>query len=120
MSKQIASVTPSVSQMAMEPTTPPAGPDSIIWIHCWRAEAAHDLARRALVERRLLGAVGEHALRHLKDQIPRNKRSVLAEKQVEGFGPIDAADLVNVPKAPGRNQRRSGALSLEDRVDDYG
>ena len=52
----------------------------------------------------------------LEDILPRHQRPVLAEARVERFRPIDPADLVNVAEPFGGNQRRLGALALDDRV----
>ena len=45
---------------------------------------------------------------------------MLGEKQVVGVGPIDPADLVDVAKTFGDQERRLGTGSLEQRVDDNG
>src|SRR5262245_32715395 len=70
-----------------------------------------------LVERPLDLAVGEHALLDLEAQRPLDQRHVLAEEQVVGVGPVDAADLVDVAKALGDEERSLRARSLEDGVD---
>src|SRR2546428_6110059 len=41
---------------------------------------------------------------------------MLAEAWVERFGPVDASNLVDVPKALRRDQRRFGALALDDGI----
>src|SRR5689334_24024587 len=74
----------------------------------------HDLV---LVERPLDLAVREHALLHLEAQRPLDQRHMLAEEQVVGVGPVDAADLVDVAKALGDEERGPGAGALQDRVD---
>ena len=70
-----------------------------------------------LVERRVDLAVGEHALVDLEAQRPLDQRLVLLEEQIVGIRPVDAADLVDVAKAFGDQQRGPGARALEDGVD---
>src|SRR5262249_2848003 len=78
------------------------------------------LAKRldlGLVERALDLAVGEHAFLDLEAQRALDQRHVLAEEEVIGVGPIDAADLVDVAEAFGDQQRGLRAGALEDGVD---
>ena len=62
-------------------------------------------------------AGGQHALRDLKAQIALDQRRVLAVAQVEGVGPVDAPDLIDVAKAAGGDQRGWRAAALEHGVD---
>src|SRR5262245_50850772 len=79
-----------------------------------------DLARLLLVKRRAHRAVGEHPLRHFEDILAWHQGSVFTEARVEGFRAIYPADLVNVAKSFGSNERRLTALTLDDRVDHDG
>jgi hypothetical protein len=82
---------------------------------------AHRLRRRGqklcLVERDQHPAAPSHALIDLEPHRPANQRLVLAEEQVVGFRPVDAADLVDVAKAPRGEQRAAGAFALQQRID---
>ena len=70
-----------------------------------------------LVERDQHPPLGVDPLTHLETPRPLNQRLMLAEKQIVGFGPIDAAYLVYVAEALRRQQRAGGAGTLEDGVD---
>jgi hypothetical protein len=70
-----------------------------------------------LVERPVDLAVGQHPLRDLEAQRPLDQRHVLAEEQIVGVRPVDAADLVNIAKAFGDDQRGAGAGALQHRID---
>ena len=76
------------------------------------AELFELLAERrdfVFIQRRIDLAVGQHALVDLEAQRPLDQRHVLLEKQIVGVGPVDAADLVDVAKALGDEQRRACA-----------
>src|SRR6516162_3749500 len=49
-----------------------------------------------------------------------DQRLVLAEEQIVGVRPVDAADLVNVAKALGNEERGVSALALQDGIDGDG
>ena len=68
-------------------------------------ERTFDLARR------------QHALAHLETQRALHQGFVFLEEEVVGIGPVDPADLVDVAKALGGDQRGLGTGPLEDRVD---
>jgi predicted metal-dependent phosphoesterase TrpH len=55
-----------------------------------------------------------------KAQVALNERAVLAMAQIEGVGAVDAADLVNVAKAAGGDQRGARAAALKHGVDGHG
>ncbi len=73
-----------------------------------------------VVERLVDLAVGQHALVHFEAQRPLDQRHVLLEEQIIGVRPVDAADLVDVAKAFGDQQRGLGAGALQHRVDGDG
>ena len=58
------------------------------------------------------------ALGHLEAQLARNERRLAMETQIERPGAIAAADLQQVTKALGGEQRGLGADALQQRVDD--
>ena len=74
-------------------------------------------AHRRLVERLVRAAVGAQPLGHFKTQRALDQGRVLVEEQVVGIGAIDAADLVDVAKAFGNQERGPGASALQQRVD---
>ncbi len=78
------------------------------------AAERHDLA---VVERRQHLAVRQHALLDLVAQRALDQRNVLLEIEIVGVGPVDAADLVDVPEALRDDERRLGAGALQDGVD---
>ncbi len=57
---------------------------------------------------------------HLEAQRALDQRLVLLEEEIVGIGPVDAADLVDVAKALGDEQRGLGAGALEDGIDGDG
>src|SRR5262249_8339113 len=63
---------------------------------------------------------GQYPLLDLEAQRPLDQRLVLAEEQVVGVRPVDAADLVDVAEAFGDEQRGPGAFALEDGVNGDG
>ena len=63
-----------------------------------------------LVERDQHLALRVHALADLEAQVALDQRLVLAEKQIVGFGPVDAADLVDVAEALRGEQRAARAV----------
>ena len=73
-----------------------------------------------VVERRIDLAVGQHAFLDFETQRPLDQRHVLLKEQVVGVRPVDAADLVDVAKAFGDEQRGLGAGALQHRVDGDG
>ncbi len=86
-------------------------------------EALEAFAERrdlAVVKRGVDLAIGQHALLDLETQRPLDQRHVFLEEQIVGIGPVDAADLVDVAKAFGDQQRRAGAGALQHRVDGDG
>ena len=87
------------------------------------AEAGELLAEcvdLVIVERRPDRAVGDDALVDLEAQRALDQRLVLLEEEIVGIRPVDAADLVNVAKALGGDQRGLGAGALQERVDGDG
>ena len=84
------------------------------------SSVAPSAAISCFVERRLDLAVGQHALLDLEAQRALDQRLVLLEEQIVGVRPVDAADLVDVAKAFGDEQRGLGAGALEDGVDGDG
>ena len=70
-----------------------------------------------LVERPVDLAVGQHPLLDLEAQRPLDQRHMLAEEQIVGVRPVDAADLVDVAKAFGDDERGAGAGALQHRID---
>jgi hypothetical protein len=73
-----------------------------------------------LVERGFDLAVAQHALLDLVAQRPLDQRLVLAEEQIVGVRPVDAADLVDVAEALGDEERGLGARALQDGIDGDG
>ncbi len=73
-----------------------------------------------LVQRRLDLAVGQHALLDLEAQRPLDQRLVLAEEEIVGVRPVDAADLIDVAEALGNEERGLGARALQDCIDGDG
>ena len=62
-------------------------------------------------------AGAEHSLIDLDGEMARHQRPVALEQQIVGFRPVAAADGVDVAGALGDDQRRLGALALDQRVD---
>ena len=56
-------------------------------------------------------------LANLETQRSFDQRLVLFEEKIIGFRTVDAADLIDVAKALGDQQRAAGAFALEDGVD---
>ena len=73
-----------------------------------------------LVERDVDLAVGEDALLRFEAQRPLHQRLVLAEEQIIGVRPVDAADLVDVAEALRDDERGLRAGALQDGVDGDG
>ncbi len=73
-----------------------------------------------IAHRRPDRAVGDDALVDLEAQRALDQRHVLLEEKIVRVRPVDAADLVNVAKALGGEQRRLGAGALQQRVDGDG
>ncbi len=82
-----------------------------------RAPSGDDLV---FVERDVDLAVGEHALLRLEAQGTLDQRLMLAEEQIVGVRPVDAADLVDVAEAFGNDERGPGAGPLQNGVDGDG
>ncbi len=82
-----------------------------------RFEIARDGPHLLLVERHMDRAIGQHPLLDLEAPGALHQRLVLAEEQIVGVGPVDAADLVDIAEALGDQQRRLRAGALEQRVD---
>src|SRR4051812_20382368 len=59
----------------------------------------------------------EHALVEFETQASLYQRNVLAEEEVVGIGPVDAADLVHVAKTARGDECRARPASLQQRVD---
>ena len=85
-----------------------------------RGELCSQLLDVLVDQRRLDLAIGEDALIDLEAQRALDQRLVLLEEEIVGIRPVDAADLVNVAKAFGNDERGVGAFALEDRVDGNG
>ncbi len=69
------------------------------------------------IERNVHVALGGEPFAHFEPQRTLDQRHVLSEKQVVRVGPVDAADLVDVAKALGDQQRGARAGALQHRVD---
>ena len=74
----------------------------------------------SVIERLVDLAVGQHALAHFEAQRPLDQRHVFLEEQIIGVRPVDAADLIDVAKAFGDQQRGLGAGALQHRIDGDG
>jgi hypothetical protein len=90
--------------------------------HRHRLDAGrHQFARERLDARQIercqdiAGCV--HALAHLVGEIARDQRTRAVEMQVEGVGPVPAADRVDIAEAFGGDQCGVCAAALEHRVD---
>ena len=62
-------------------------------------------------------AGAEHSFGDLDGEMARHQRLVALEQQIIGFRPVAAADGVDVAGAFGDDQRRFGALALDQRID---
>jgi hypothetical protein len=76
----------------------------------------HTLLLQGLVDL----ASGQHALVDLTGQAARHKRPMAMEEQVVGFGPVAAADDVDVAGAARHDEAGLGAFALDQRVDGRG
>jgi hypothetical protein len=72
-----------------------------------------------LVERLVDVCVRQHALLHLEAQRALDQWHVFPEEEVVGVRPVDAADLIDVTKACGDQQRGFRAGPFQDGVDGY-
>ena len=85
-----------------------------------RSQLAAQRRDLVVVERLVDLAVGQHALAHFEAQRPLDQRHVFLEEQIVGVRPIDAADLIDVAKAFGDQERGLGAGALQHRIDGDG
>src|SRR5262249_955495 len=65
-------------------------------------------------------ALGQNAFLDLEAKLPLHQRLMLLKEQVVRVRPVDAANLVNVAKAFGDQERGFGPRTLQDGVDGYG
>ena len=80
-------------------------------------EEAAGLLDAGAVERLVHLARGEHALVDLARVAARHQRLVPVEEEIVGFGPVAAADDVDVARAGGDDEAGLRALALDQRVD---
>ena len=78
---------------------------------------AAELLHLVVVERNLDFAVGQHALPDFEPQRPFHQGLVLLKEEVIGIGPVDPADLIDVAKSLGDEERCPRPLALQDRID---
>ena len=81
-----------------------------------RASSRTTAFDRRGVERPQHRAVGEHALVHLEPQVARHERRRQLEQHVVDVVAVLAADLERIAIPARREQRRAGALALDDGV----
>jgi hypothetical protein len=65
-------------------------------------------------------SVEAHTLGAFEYSFPGDERAKLLEVEVEGIRSIDPPDLVDVPEPSGRDQRSTGTLAFDERIDDDG
>ncbi len=65
-------------------------------------------------------AAGKDALRHLAHVAAQQQRLMPVKEQIVGFGPVAAADEINVARAGRDDEAGLGALAFDERVDRHG
>ena len=86
----------------------------------FRGECAARLGDARLVQRSENLAGGRQPLLNLAGEMARHQRLMPVKEQIVGFGPVAAADDVDVARAGGDDQPCPGALALDQRVDGNG
>jgi hypothetical protein len=80
------------------------------------AGSGHGRAAPLDVQRNVDASVGEHALRRLKDLVPRNEGRMLVEEEVVEVVAELALDLQQVAETRGGDEERARAFALDDEV----